>query len=63
MIHVYSLILQKNQENAKEMEETMDKVCNDCATHYKNAEEKLSKEISELHAEAEKVANGIFILE
>ena len=58
--HVYSLILQKNQENAKEMEETMDKVCKDCATHYENAAKNLSDEISELRVEAEKFANGIF---
>ena len=38
----------------------MNKVCEDCAKDYENAEANLKKEIKALHAEVDQLANGIF---
>ena len=38
----------------------MNTVCKDCAKDYENAEANLSKEITDLRAEVDKLADGIF---
>ena len=42
------------------MKDTLNKLCEDCAEDYKNAEKKLEADIEDLRKEAEKLSNGIF---
>ena len=42
------------------MKDTLNKLCEDCAEDYENAEEKLKADVEKLKADIDKLSNGIF---